>query len=177
MAGKRPRRRGPDEQGLARPVDERQTDGQARVLAIGVALVHLHLADAGAAARAPRHRVVALVQPAAPVALGQEAPDEVVVLVAEGEVGAAELGHAQPADDHLDGVGHRAVRALDRHLLLRVLGQQVAQPAQLVGVVPVHPHAQADRLLGLDRGVGQDALLAQADELGDAVAPRCRACW
>ena len=51
-----------------------------------VALVHLHLREAGPAARAPRHRVVALVQPAAPVALGQEAPDQVVVLVAEREV-------------------------------------------------------------------------------------------
>ena len=46
--------------------------------------------------------------------------------------------------------------------------EQVAQAAQLVGVVPVHPVAEADRLLGLHRGVGQHALLAQAHELGDA---------
>ncbi len=51
----------------------------------------------------------------------------------------------------------------------RVLRQQVAQPAQLVRVVPVHPHAEPDRLLGLAGGVGEDALLAQAHELGDAV--------
>ena len=57
----------------------------------------------------------------------------------------------------------------DGHLLRGVLGQQVAQAAQLVRIVPVHPHAEADRLLGLLRGVGQHALLAQADELGDAV--------
>ena len=61
------------------------------------------------------------------------------------------------------------VRALDGDRLGRVLGQQVAQPAQLVRVVPVHPHPEPDRLLGLARGVGQDALLAQADELGDPV--------
>ena len=37
------------------------------------------------------------------------------------------------------------------------------------GIVPVHPHPEPDRLLGLARGKGEDALLAQADELGDAV--------
>ena len=47
--------------------------------------------------------------------------------------------------------------------------EQVAQPAQLVRVVPVHPHPEPDRLLGLARGVGQHALLAQRHELGDAV--------
>ena len=169
IGAQRPGRRGPHEQPLAGPVNEREANGQARVLAVLVALVHLHLADARAAARAPRHRVVALVQPAAPVALGQEAPDQVVVLVAEGEVRAAQLGQAQPPDDHLDRVRDRAVRPFDRDLLRRVLGEQVAQAAQLVGIVPVHPHAQADRLLGLERRVGQDALLAQADEVGDAV--------
>ena len=45
--------------------------------------------------------------------------------------------------------------------------EQVAQAAQLVGVVPVHPHPEPDRLLGLARGVGQDALLAERHELGD----------
>ena len=52
--------------------------------------------------------------------------------------------------------------------------EQVAQPAQLVRVVPVHPHAEADRLLRLHRRVGQHALLAQADELGDAEASMSR---
>ena len=108
VRGQRPGRRRPDEQRLAGPVDEREPDGEARVLAVLVALVHLHLGEAGAAARAPRHRVVALVQPAAPVALGEEAPDEVVVLVAEREVGAADLGQPEPPDEHLDGVGDRA---------------------------------------------------------------------
>ena len=48
-------------------------------------------------------------------------------------------------------------------------GEQVVQPAQLVRVVPVHPHAEADRLLGLARGVGQDPLLAERHEAVDAV--------
>ena len=78
-------------------------------------------------------------------------------------------------DDHLDGVGDRAVRPVHGDRLLRVLLEQIAQPSQLVGVVPVHPHAEADRLLGLLRGVGQHALLAEADELGDAERSRCRA--
>ena len=41
------------------------------------------------------------------------------------------------------------------------------QTAQLVGVVPVHPHPEPDGLLGLAGGVGQDALLAQRHETGD----------
>src|SRR6185503_6527778 len=45
--------------------------------------------------------------------------------------------------------------------------KQVAQAAELVGVVPVHPHPEPDALLGLASGVGQDALLAQRHELGE----------
>ena len=50
----------------------------------------------------------------------------------------------------------------------RVRAEQVGQPAQLVRVVPVHPHPEPDRLLGLARRVGQHALLAEGDELADA---------
>ena len=50
----------------------------------------------------------------------------------------------------------------------RVAREQVVEAAQFVGVVPVHPHAEADRLLRLARGVGQDALLAERDEPVDA---------
>src|SRR5438552_569962 len=72
------------------------TSVQATIL---IALVHLRLRDAGPAAGAPGHRVVALVDPAPPVALGQEAPDQVVVLVAEREVAAARVGHPEPSDE------------------------------------------------------------------------------
>ena len=169
VRGQRPGSRRPDQQALARPVEQREADRQPGVVAVLVALVHLGLRDAGAAARAPGHRVVALVDPAPPVALGEEPPDQVVVLVAEREVAAAGVGHAQPPDEHLDGVGDRALRALDRRHRGRVRAEQVGQPAQLVRVVPVHPHPEPDRLLGLARGEGQDALLAQRDELGDPV--------
>ncbi len=165
----RPWRRGPDEEGLARPVEQREAHRQTRVLAVLVALVHLHLGEARPAARAPRHRVVALVQPAAAVALGEEAPDEVVVLVAEREVAAARVGHPEASDEHLRGVSDRPVRALDRGHGGRVAGEQVVEPAELGRVVPVHPHAETDRLLGLARGVGQHALLAQRHEAVDAV--------
>ena len=150
-------------------VEQREAHGQPRILAILVALVHLHLRQAGAAAGTPRHRVVALVQPAAPVALGEEAPDEVVVLVAEGVVAATQLGVPEPPDEHLGAVGQRTVRAHDRDRLGGIRRERVAEPAQLVGVVPVHPHPEADRLLGLARGVGQHALLAQAHEPVDPV--------
>jgi cell envelope-related function transcriptional attenuator common domain len=108
-----------------------------------------------------------LVQPAAPVALGQEPPDEIVVLVAEREVAAARVRHPEPTDEHLDRVGDRSARPLDRRHGGRVQPKHLAEPAQLVRVVPVHPHAEPDRLLGLARGVRQDALLAERHELGD----------
>ena len=38
-----------------------------------------------------------------------------------------------------------------------------------VGVLPVHPHAQTDRLLGLDLGVLSHPLLARLDETVDSV--------
>ncbi len=169
VGGQRPGGGRPDQQRLTRPVQEREPHREPRVLAILVALVHLHLRQAGPAARTPRHRVVAAVDPAAPVALGQEAPDEVVVLVAEREVAAADVGHAETADDHLDRVGDRAVGALDGGRPGGILGQQVAQAQQLGRVVPVHPVPEPLALLGLAGREGQHALLAQADELGDPV--------
>src|SRR4029079_7185952 len=57
----------PDEEPRTQTIHEREAHGQARVLAILVALVHLHLAHPGAASRAPGHRIDALVEQAAPV--------------------------------------------------------------------------------------------------------------
>ncbi len=89
VGGQRPWRGRPHKQRLAGPIRQRELDGQAGVLAIGVALGHLVLTYAGAASGAPGHGVVALVEPAAAVAFGQERPDQVVVLVGEGEVATA----------------------------------------------------------------------------------------
>ena len=85
---------------------------------------------------------MAAVDPAAAIALGEEAPDQVVVLVAEREVAAADVPLAEPPDEHLDRVGHGAVHALGRRLPTGVLRKKVAEPAQFLGVVPVHPHAE-----------------------------------
>ena len=103
------------------------------------------------------------------MALGEEPPDQVVVLVAEREVGPAELRHPEPADEHLHAVGHGTQRAGQGRLRRRVGAEQVAQPEQLVRVVPVHPVAQPDRLLRLARREGEHPLLAEAHELRDAV--------
>ncbi|MGZ4488349.1 MAG: ATP-binding protein, partial [Nocardioides sp.] len=51
--------------------------------------------------------------------------------------------------DHLfDCIGERTIRSLYGDHLQRVSFQQLRQPAQLVGVVPIHPITQPDRLLG-----------------------------
>ena len=167
VRGQRPGRRRPDQERLAGPVHQREPHREPWILAVLVALVHLHLGQAGPAPRAPRHGVVAAVDPAALVALGQEAPDEVVVLVAEREVGTPDVRHAQAPHHHLDGVGHGSIGALDRHPLGRVLLEQVTQPEELCRVVPVHPVAEPDALLRLACREGEHALLAQAHELGD----------
>ena len=169
VGGQGPGRGGPDQERLAGPVDQGQLDRQAGIIAIAIALGHLVLAHARSATGAPGHGVVALVQPAAPVAFGQEPPDQVVVLVAECEVRAPQLRHAQAADQHLHRIGHRTGRTIDGDLGRGIGRQHIAQAAELIGIVPVHPHPEPDRLLGLARGEGQDTLLAQADELGDAV--------
>ena len=80
------------------------------------------LRQAGAAARAPGHRVGAAVQPAVFVAALEEVPDGVVILIRHG----------------------------------------------VVGVIPVHPVAEAAGLLGLDGGVLAHPLLALLHEAGDA---------
>ena len=86
IGGQRPGRGGPDQQPLTRSIDQREANGEPRVLAILVALVDLGLAHARPAAGAPGHGVVSLVQPTPPMDLRQEGPDEVVVLVGESEV-------------------------------------------------------------------------------------------
>src|SRR5262249_27075877 len=99
-----------------------------------VALVHLHLRQANRAARAPRHGVVSTVDELPVVALLEERPDGVVVLLRHREVAAALVGAFLP----------------------------------VVAAVPVHPVAQADRLLRLPAGKLIDALLAERHEAVDA---------
>src|SRR5207245_619265 len=75
VAGQRPGRGRPHEQILARPLAEREADEDGAVGDVAVALVHFHLADADAAARAPRHGVEPAVNQVALVALLEERPD------------------------------------------------------------------------------------------------------
>src|SRR5262249_9554567 len=86
VAGQRPARRRPDEQTLAGPVAQREPDEDRLVMDLLVAFLDLHLAEADAAARAPRHGVEAAVDQAALVALLEEGPDRVVVLLRHREV-------------------------------------------------------------------------------------------
>ncbi len=170
VGGQRPRRRRPHEQRFTLTVEQREAQREAGVLLLDVALGHdLVLADAGSAAPAPRHHVRALVHPAVVMARLQEFPDVVIVLVAEGEVRAAELRQAELPDDLLDGAGDFAARPIHSDDCVRVLPQPVVQKAQRRGVVPIHPHPQADGLLGLHGGEVEHALFAQHDERRQAV--------
>src|SRR5438132_10946330 len=58
--------------------------------------MHLHLADAHAAARAPGHGVIAAIDQAALVTFPQKTPDGVVVLVRHREVAAPLVGRLLP---------------------------------------------------------------------------------
>ncbi|HZZ77650.1 MAG TPA: hypothetical protein VFE62_03970 [Gemmataceae bacterium] len=101
-----------------------------------VALVHLLLADARAAAAAPGHAVVRLVDELALVALLEKRPDRVVVFLRHREVAFAFAGRLAP-------VG--------------------------VGAVPVHPLAEADRLLRLATRELVDAVFAFLHKPVDAL--------
>ena len=169
IAGQRPGRGCPHQERFPVAPHQRELEINRLVRQFFVAVSHdLVLADAGAAAIAPRHDIGALVEPTLVMALLEEAPDHVVVFVAEREVGAADVRHAQPPNDLLDRIGHRAVCALNRRRLSGVFAEQAAQAPQLGWIVPVHPVAQADGLIGLHRGKFEHAHLAQLDEFGQA---------
>ncbi len=127
------------------------------------------LADCSGAAWAPGHHVRAAVQPAVLPALLQHGPDHVVVFVRECEIAAAQLRQPQPTDDLFQRIGDRSRGSLYRHGLGWVFHQLLRKPAQVVRVVPVHPVAKANGLLGLHGRVAQDARLAFAHKLFETV--------
>ena len=110
----RPRRRRPDHERLARPVEQREPDEQRGIGAILVdaRLRELVLGERRAAARAPLGRAVAHVEPAALVDALQEPPDVLDVRVAEGEV---VLAPVHPLPEPHRALGQRA-RGLDDDL-------------------------------------------------------------
>ena len=99
--------------------------------------------------------------------LCKEGPDQIVILIREGEVRSANLWRAEPSDQLLCWATHWSVRPADRDRRRRILCERVAQLQQVGRIVPVHPHAESNRLLRLPRCIGEDALLAEADEFGE----------
>src|SRR5205814_5886548 len=82
VAGERPRRRGPHQQVLARPVLQREPHEHCLVLDEPITLLHLLLGEADAAPPAPRHHVVTTIDEIPLVTLLEEAPDRVAILLA-----------------------------------------------------------------------------------------------
>src|SRR5207248_6176519 len=89
--------------------------------------------ERGAAAGAPLGRAVALVEPAAPVRLGEEAPDVLDVRVREGEVVVAPV---HPLAEALRLLGHHSDEL--RHALLAALGER-GEPVFLDLALRVQP--------------------------------------
>src|SRR5207302_9154856 len=120
VRGERPRRRRPDDERLFLPALQGEAHVERRVLELAVVLLArlLVLRERGAAARAPLRRALALVEPAAPVRLGEESPDVLDVRVREGEVVVAPV---HPLPEPLRLIGH------DPHIpgdpLLAALGE------------------------------------------------------
>jgi len=92
--------------------------------------------------------------------LVQRRPDDIVVLVGKGKVASAKLREPQAADDLFDRIRHGPVWAWHRHDLGRILAQPIRKPPQLRRIIPVHPVAEANRLLRLHGRHAQHALLA-----------------
>lgn len=98
----------------------------------------------------------------------QKVPDRFVVLGRKSEVAAAPLRTPQPrdnlvcrtADDFVAGGGE-----FDGFVFTDGAGQF----AKLVGVVPVHPVTQSNRLLGLPGGVAEHTVLAS---IGKPIEPQ-----
>ena len=99
--------------------------------------------------------------------LCKEGPDQIIILIREGKVRSANLWRAEPSDQLLCWAAHWSVRTVNRDWRRRILCERVAQLQQVCWIVPVHPHAESNRLLRLPRCVGEDALLAEADEFSE----------
>ncbi len=105
----RPRRGGPDHDGLAGPVEQREADRQRRVLAVDVAADQLVGRDRRAAARAPLRGAMAPEQPPLLLHDLQEPPDVLDVGVGEREVVVPPVHPLPEADRPGSEVGRRAL--------------------------------------------------------------------
>src|SRR5579863_8595774 len=103
------------------------------------------------------------------MALLQKPPDGVVVLVREREVAAAVPGGTKLANDFARSSGFReAARQFHSHHAIAVR-QRITQREQNLGVIPIAPIAQTNRLFGLPRSKREHALLAGTHKVFDAV--------
>ena len=109
VGGQRPGGGGPDDDVLARPIQQGEADGQRRVLAVDVAAGQLVLRDRGAAAGAPLGGPMPAEEPAPLVDGGQEPPDVLDVGVGEGEVVAAPVHPLPESDRPLREIGGGAL--------------------------------------------------------------------
>src|SRR5689334_5491598 len=104
------------------------------------------------------------------VALLEEAPDGVIVLVGKSEIAAAIFRRPELADDFAGPrCFHAATGQLHRDDPVST-GQSLPQRFQYAGIVPIAPVTQTNGLFGLTRGVRQHALLARPYEVLDAIA-------
>jgi hypothetical protein len=141
----RPRRGGPDEQGLLLPPAQGQAKEHRHVLDPLIALVHLHLADAHPAARTPRHGVEALVDVPAVETLFQKTPDGEVVGLAHRVIRIGPVHPVAQADRlfglHSRELPHAGLAVLDE--LVHAVGVDVLLRLEPVGLLHLDLDPQA----------------------------------
>src|SRR5690606_31216353 len=145
VAGERPWRRRPDHEGGVF-IDQRVLDEEREMRALLVTLGDdLVLGEAGAAARAPGHDVIALVDPAAFVADLQEMPDGVVDLIRHRDVAIVPVHEVREALGLLDdacGVGaHPFLAALAELRDAEFLDLALVLDPELFLDLDLHPQA------------------------------------
>ena len=148
VRGQRPRRGRPHQQAFVSAAHQRKAHERAGVGDLGVTLgLDLHVADAGATARAPRHDVVAAIQPAALVAGLDHPPDRVVDLVRHREVRVAPV-HPLPQAAALlthdpRELQHAVLAALDKAGDAVLLDVALGAEAELLLDFDLHPQPLA----------------------------------
>ncbi len=165
----RPRRRGPDEQVLPLAPPQRQAREDGLVGHVLVALVHLVLADARAAAGAPGHAVAADVDEPPVVALLEEGPDRVVVLVRHRVVGVVPIHPVTEPDGllRLDGgeLADALLALLDEPGDSVLLDVALALEAQLLFHLDLDPEALAVEAVLIALLMAGHGVVAQVDVL------------
>ena len=142
IRGYRPWRGCPRDELFAWPIHKCQPEIERRIFAICIPLGHLMLTDPRAAAGAPRHAVAPLVEPAARMTRCKEGPDQVVILIGEGEVRTTNLWGAESPNQLLHWAADRTVHTSDRDRRGWTLCECITKLQQLGWVIPVHPHAE-----------------------------------